>query len=279
MKRPLNFFGEDVYMMANGTKNEIRFGETEDIDGICSPEEDLGRPLSTDYRPILFGMLNVSGLAGQAHLPERIMMEHDLDFLFLSETWTGPGGCRRLCPWTIHSQEQDIKSNGRHHYGQCLIANQAKIGLDRVEVITEDPSGDKSFVVVKVEGILFICCYFKPNEGVDWLCSKLSLLEDHLATDQPVVIIGDLNARHTEMGDHYSNAYGNTLLGFIDAMNLQRVEPGKGRWTFIRGLNRSVIDHVIGNEAAVERGLDCIIHEELYVGATEHRLVTGRITG
>lgn len=279
MKRHLSVIDDEEVDNFNGKTSGISTGETDNTDGLCSPREDLGRPSLTAYRPIRFGMVNVSGLAGQAHLPERIMTTHDLDFLFLSETWTAPGGCKRLCPSVIHAQEQEIRSNGRYHYGQCLIINQAKVGMDRVEVVSEDLAEDKSFVILKIDGVFFVCCYFKPNEGVGWLCEKLSLLQDQLSVDQPVVIMGDLNARHVQMGDHYSNAYGNTLFNYIETMNLQRVEPSNGRWTFLKGLNRSVIDHVISNEPATERGIGCIVHEQVYVGATEHRLVTGYING
>lgn len=234
----------DDFDFADGLQGELGIGEAEEAFMDCSLGEDAGRSPSTDLRPIRFGMLNISGLAGQAHLPERILRELDLDFLFLSETWTGPGGCQRLCPWTIHAQELDTRSNGRHHYGQCLIVNQARLGLDQVEVVAEDTSGDKAFVIVKIGGVLFLCCYFKPNEGVEWLAGKLAAMEEHLTTDLPTVLLGDLNSRHVSLGDHYSNSYGNTLLRFLEHTDLEWIKPSRGRWTFLRGDARSAMDHV-----------------------------------
>lgn len=278
-KRPLDHSVEDDCGMYNGTQSEISTGEAEEAVGLFSLGKEHGRSFSPDFRPIRFGSLNISGLAGQAHLPENLIKRLDLDFLFLSETWTGPGGCKRLCPGTIHAQEQEVRSNGRFHYGQCLIINHDKISLDKVEVVLEDSGEDKAFVVVKIEGILFICCYFKPNQGVEWICDKLSLLEDVLSGDQPVVLLGDLNARHVTMDDHVSNVYGNAVVTFADNLNLKRVRPVTGRWTFVRGLSRSVIDHIVANDGALARGLESMVHEELFVGSTEHRLMTGRMVG
>ena len=91
-------------------------------------------------------------------------------------------------------------------------------------------------------------------------------------------MMGDLNARHTQFDDHSSNHYGNELIRFCDRTGFERVKPRTGQWTFLAEGRKSIVDHVLCNEAALQYGAWCRVEEDLFVGATDHSLIKGELS-
>lgn len=236
-------------------------------------EDQVGLPAGQ----VRFGSINVAGLAGKSHLVERLMDEERIDLLFLSETWTAPGTAARLCSGVVASQEFARAGAGRCHYGQCIVASKER--LQDVRILFEDTSAEKSFIAVSLWSVVFVCCYFRPRESVEWIEQCLDKLEELIPWSHPVVIMGDLNARHQDFGDHAANSYGAALLRFMRRLELTRPRPRHGKWTFVKGMERSIVDHVIGNEEAINNQLQFAVCEERFFGATEHQLLLGTVLG
>ena len=232
----------------------------------------------SDVKTINFGIYNASGLAGKMHRLEDTIKKLKLDFIFVSESWCRPGQSKRLGEGIIFPLESDIKSNGRSHYGQAVIRNVDRTAAEEFILLKEDLSNDKSYTIFRFRGTVFCCCYLKPKESVEWLESKIEEISEYLLLDEPALLVGDLNCRSKMLGDHNSNSYGICLSREMALMDLKRVVPSDGRWTFIGDQQQSVIDHVIGNETACNLSLSCKVWENLFLGGSDHRLVTGSLT-
>lgn len=221
------------------------------------------------------GILNVGSLTGKAQRLEDLMTKMDIDLLFVSETWTAEGQAKRYCPSLVHALEHKrTHIHGHVPYGQAILLNRKRCQPEDFAVIEDDPSEDRSYSIVQFRGIIFVCLYAAPSRSREWFTQKLESCATRGLTDLPTILMGDLNARHVSFGDHVSNTYGNTLVADMEAYGLQRLQPSQGRWTFAKGNARSIVDHVLVNNSASETAGNLVVHEDLYVGGTEHRLVT-----
>lgn len=226
-----------------------------------------------DNSSVRFACLNCSGLAGKMHLIKRIVSEHNLDFVYLSETWLAPGTGKRLSQNVVYSQEYAKSSNGRCHYGQALFINGSKARANEFEIVYEDR--EKHLFVLEYAGIRFVCLYIPPSRPGDFCGEILQTVEGLVAVDGPCIMMGDLNARHVQFNDHCSNAYGTDLLGFCRRTGIERITPQRGQWTFLTPGHQSIVDHVLGNEDALRFGAWCTVEEDLFVGTAEHCLLQG----
>lgn len=221
------------------------------------------------------GSLNVGSLTGKAQRMEDMMDRLGIDLLFVSETWTVEGQAKRFCPSIVHALEHKrTHIHGHVPYGQAILLNKNRCQSEDFAVLEDDPSEDRSFSVVQFRGIVFVCLYAAPSRSREWFTQKLESCATRGLTDHPTIVMGDLNARHISFGDHISNTYGNILISDMDAYGLQRMVPSQGKWTFVKANARSIVDHVLLNDSANETARNLVVHEDLYVGGAEHRLIT-----
>ena len=243
--------------------------------GLCGPHASM-----TQHRPLKIACLNVASLSTKAQALERMMAALSIDLLFLSETWCEEGQAERYSQWVVHANAHPRKSiHGHAPYGQAIMLNPATTRKDEFRLLKTDQTTDKSFSVVQFCGVTFVCAYFAPNRTTDWFLEKLDAATMDCLTDTPVVLMGDLNARHASFGDHSSNTYGNILVEEIPTLGLQRLEPRSGRWTFMSHNGRSIVDHVLVNEAAAKTTRNLCVHEGRHVGDTEHKLLVFETDG
>lgn len=242
--------------------------------GFYLPDDrDGGLDHLDDNASVRFACLNCSGLAGKMHLIKRIVSEHNLDFIYLSETWLAPGAGRRLSQSLVVSQEYARQGTGRYHYGQALFINGSKARATEFEIVYEDK--EKHLLVFEYAGVRFVCLYIPPSRPGEFCGEILQTVEELVAIEGPCIMMGDLNARHVQFNDHCSNAYGTDLLDFCRRTGIERIAPQKGQWTFLTPGHQSIVDHVLGNEAALRFGAWCTIEEDLFVGTAEHCLLQG----
>ena len=163
--------------------------------------------------------------------------------------------------------------HGHVPYGQAILLNPETTTAADFAVLEDDTSEDKSYSIVALRGVTFICAYFIPNATRDWLEEKLDACTSGCFADTPTIMMGDLNARHIAWGDRISNTYGNLLVEDMEGYGLRRLEPATGRWSFIDGTNRSIPDHVLTNGAASATTGNLRVLEDEYTGGSEHRLL------
>lgn len=89
-----------------------------------------------------------------------------------------------------------------------------------------------------------------------------------------MIMMGDLNARSLLFGDQAGNTYGTALVEEMGSFELTRIPPIRGRFTFVSGNKRSIVDHVLSNPAASPLIDSLEVHENLYTGGSEHRVLT-----
>lgn len=246
------------------------------IEEVRREVEDSGGSETT--LELRFGMFNCSGLSGKIEAIEREIQSLGLDFVFLSETWTTPGQATRLSENIFHAQEHArMEGVGRAHYGQALLLNPTRLQPHEIALIQEDLSEDKCYMVIRIRGIIFCLVYLSPSGSVAWMESKLTELQDWTCRDCPAVIMGDLNARHPALGDITNNDFGSRLVGLLDELGVERTKPAEERWTFQSVVGRSIVDHVLGNQEAVGRGLQCEVMLEPVAVGSDHRFICGSI--
>jgi exonuclease III len=156
-----------------------------------------------DLGHINFATLNCSGISGKVHLIEKLLLDYELDFIFVCETWTVPGSLKRLFPSMIFAQEYERAHHGRAHYGQGIILNTSKTRKNDFELIFEDK--DNFVTCFRLFGTRFLCSYIPPNRPGNFIEDYTTQLEEHFACNEPFIWLGDFNARSLAFGDHLSN--------------------------------------------------------------------------
>ena len=219
--------------------------------------------------------LNVAGLSGDFHRLEAYMDSEGIDLLFLSETWTDEGQARRYSNRVVHALEHSRKSiYGRLSYGQAIMLNPKTTSPEDFVLVEDDQSEDKCYSVVRFRGVTLVCAYIAPSRPLEWLKEKIESFSHHLAApEDPVILMGDLNARHKAFGDSIINTYGPTLIDEMGELGMERMTPIRGKWTFLNGTKRSIVDHVYVNEVAASCSHSLVVVEENNVGNSDHRLL------
>jgi hypothetical protein len=115
----------------------------------------------------------------------------------------------------------------------------------------------KSAVAVETEDVVLCCVYISPNKATPEDFEKqLDDIETNLKShdkNKPVIITGDLNAKHPSWGGVNTNKRGLILLEWIHSQNLILLNDGK-KPTCIRPNGQSYIDLTMINESAATRG-------------------------
>jgi hypothetical protein len=161
---------------------------------------------SLEYSSFNFASLNCAGLAGKRDLLLSMLDEHCLDFIFLSETWCKRGGTSRLFSDTILIHEHNLISNGRAHYGEAILLNGNRCSAKDFTIILADKS--RHLFIFSYCGVRFICIYIKPMAPREQFLALLDSLMEYTLIDEPIIFVGDLNARLLNFDDHAGNVYG-----------------------------------------------------------------------
>lgn len=270
---------ESLYRMIHektlNTGAALKQSNTSTFPASCSVMSVTDTEPTPSIGKIKIGCLNVGGLSTKAQTMERIMERLDLDMLFVSETWCSPGCTKRLSSWIAYSSEHQKRSiQGHAPYGQCIFLNPKTTGHEDLVIISEDQSEDQCFVTVRLRGLIFVCCYFAPSRTSEWYTEKLDDTCRFALEPHPVIMMGDLNARSLLFGDQAGNTYGTALVEEMESFELTRTAPIRGRFTFVSGTKRSIVDHVLSNPAASSLIDSLEVHENLYTGGSEHRVLT-----
>lgn len=237
--------------------------------------ETGGPPNHQNLQKIRFASINCSGLAGKTHIIENMLTDLNLDFIFLAETWCRPGTTKNLSRDITFVQESAVRSNGRAHYGQAIWINTRKHSPNSFSLLHSDEN--LHTIIFSIADTRFVCMYVPPGRPDSFFNDTISALEEHIICPEPCILVGDLNARHVRFGDHQGNHYGRELIPIMSRLGLERLDPSSGKWTFLTVTDRSIIDHVLVNDAALSAGVSFYIDEDYFVGTTDHCLLVGSV--
>ena len=228
---------------------------------------------------IKFGFLNVcGGLSGLAADVTAEFGRLGVDEMILVDTQLRGTDTIPLLgvvahSWGVHElRGQEVVSRGRDGVIVATMTNTA----DGV-MLEQHPNG--KWTVVRFGDMILISAYFNPTTTVATL-ADFDRMRDAVLRQHPtsaVVAIGDWNARlGNRFGDHRTCPAERRLWmeAWLDDPSWDRVEPVQGKWTTFNGEGRGITDWVLCNAAGMDRINNLIVHEDITVNSSDHRILT-----
>jgi hypothetical protein len=219
-----------------------------------------------------FGTLNARGLASKIDSINDIMIQNDLDFVFITETWWNAQ--RRPGRSFTHNLGPQEGMSGHPPYGTAIMWNPTKEVRFPLEIIHSGEEG--KIQVFRWGGIFFVGCHIPPGEEIDEKWHRILVgWIGKARPGEPIIILGDLNMRlghHT--GDRVSNArakwlyplllsnelvFANNDLSFLDrATCVSGVGPG------------SIVDYIFYSRERLQLGEFSVSQEDV---GSDHLLI------
>ena len=227
-----------------------------------------------------FGFLNINRqFIGVADELEGIMKDKGIEYIMLVET-----NLRRAdtCPF------RGIVAEARGEKPGAIGGRpRAKDGVlvatltDKLQSCMIETNEDGKWVVVEIGGIIFIVSYLSPSLSMEDI-RQFDEVKTRIFSrfqGRPVICIGDFNTRMgDQLGDHGTCSCPERRQWMDEWLNSgewHRMEPTAGKWTTfdLKG-GRGITDLVIGNDLGCNVVTNIQVHEELVIGAVDHRLIT-----
>ena len=196
-----------------------------------------------------FGSVNIAGLQFQYQQAINLMINKNLTFLAIQETWLRP--LQSLGPLQ-HLIVSDSRPHTdiNYHSGTLIIRNPNKTSKEDFQHIKSSNKGQ--FTWTKYKDIIIGSFYLSPalqrKEYADILNSVNQLPHINLNTQQ-FIIVGDFNTRLGEVtGDITSMPAWkrDLLLNFSQALKLDILvadDPDQPAWTNVTAQGSAVIDY------------------------------------
>jgi hypothetical protein len=217
--------------------------------------------------------LNVQGISTAWYAVDELIEKRIVDVLVATETWL--------------KERQSVKSDyvalsiteplapGHIGCGKGGIAVLARRELHPYITLISNNS-ECHTVTFSVGDVTVMGCYWAPSLSEELVLLQLQKL-DSLPPDKPCLLIGDVNGRLGEqLNDSVSNRRGKIIANHLDSKGWQLLsrQVSKGRWTYLQGNNRSVVDWMAGNSCLqFEPFLLCIYDDAEFAGS-DHKLVS-----
>ena len=144
-------------------------------------------------------------------------------------------------------------------------------------MLEQHPAG--KWTVVRFGDMILISAYFNPTTTVETLVD-FNRMRDALSRHYPasaIVAIGDWNARMgNRFGDHRLCPADRRqwMTEWLDDPLWERVEPTHGKWTTFNGDGKGITDLVICNTTGIARINNLVVHEEITISSSDHRILT-----
>lgn len=216
---------------------------------------------------------NAGCLSGKDGELESVLVEYDLDFIFVSETWAQPYSIAPpddayiyWCPYPRRAAE-----TGHYPYGVALLMGRNVQRRD-VRII---PGKDGLTVWWVYKGILFGGIYLPPEASRDY-CTELLEAPVSVNGIERRVLVGDFNMRLGEQtGDSERSPRANALASWFSDRRLVLCNSDLGVPTFVRNgtvAGTSIVDQV-WTTLGTELHIDTRVIADDDIGGSEHRLV------
>ena len=233
------------------------------------PRTERTNNIMHDFINVKIGAWNAGGLHGKLADILQFIKEHDMDWVFISETqWE----VKNRDPKGAVSSQLGIKTNPftRANYGTMIFTNQDK--PNRIfEILDIGEAG--SYQIFRWEGALFMGVYVKPGheEGLtnSWIDIFNKLLTFKRSPNELVIIMGDFNMRTGRlMGDKSTNARGRIFGEWLRSNNFSFMPIGPSReglkYTFRNTAGYSIVDYILiqgETNRWTSEGVQCHYHE------------------
>lgn len=142
----------------------------------------------------------------------------------------------------------------------------------------ESHGAEEGFVWVKIRSVIYVSCYFTPNEPMDDFRAKIDILEDKVREiNGALVIAGDFNARALEWGMSTTNTRGWYILDMAARAELTVMNEG-GVSTFRRpGYAETIPDITLVSDVIAQDITGWRVVED-YTGS-DHQYITYNVRG
>jgi len=168
-------------------------------------------------------IFNANGLPGKADLIINFLYRHQVDLMFVSETWLAKERSSTIQRTFLNvcKENRNIIVGGRRATGGILaFTNEKWQGM--VRVVYEDPDGN--FAITEAGETMYAFGYFPPSM-IDRAVTDFFEKALELADGNRLIICGDLNARvGIVSGDHATNV----RAGFLENKDKTRQEDKTG---------------------------------------------------
>jgi hypothetical protein len=217
---------------------------------------------------------NVNGLSGKIDDCVKLIQEQKLEMLFILETWLKEAKEQKHRQVITYLSDNKTKlTRGKH--GVALMVPREMLEKSKEWTIITDEQ-DRAYIIVKTAGYTAAGIYLAPSLAPQTWHEILKRMHQQTKREdgRPVVWIGDLNARHTQMGDRVNNARGLDLQGMLTELGMARVRPESDVWTFQHSGSgsRSIVDLVLGNARDIEEhGLKAKVLTKADRAGSDHR--------
>ena len=129
------------------------------------------------------------------------------------------------------------------------------------------------FVWIMTNNVLYVSCYFTPNEREKNFRKKLNALEDQMRTfDEHKVIAGDFNAKATDWGMTRTDARGRKILEMAARLGLSVMNIGDTRTFRHRGHRGTIPDITLASDTLTTRVIDWHVLEDFT--ASDHMYIS-----
>jgi len=223
-------------------------------------------------------IFNANGLPGKADLIINFLCRHQVDLMFVSETWLAKERASAIQRTFLNmcKENRNIIVGGRRATGGILaFTNEKWQGM--VRVVYEDPDGN--FAITEAGETMYAFGYFPPSM-IDRAVTDFFEKALELADGNRLIICGDLNARvGTVSGDHATNPRGNLVRRWVEENGLEIEKPVEGEFTSfnVHMGGFGMPDLVITANGASTRQLTA--HENESLGGSDHRPLSWEIDG
>ena len=182
------------------------------------------------------------------------------------------GQTGRICGDALVFAKEEVRTRQTGHapYGMAIIRNPALTHPDDFVLLAMDDARPCSWIAFRYGGICFVSIYMRPRHPNDLSEALDRLFEAIGAITDPIILMGDFNARLRSWGDHAENSQGTGLAEYMDGMEFRRVSPSYGRWTYEQGIEVSIPDHIWANEEAFPLIRRTVVDEDAVLGGTDH---------
>ena len=192
------------------------------------------------------GTLNARGLNTKIDCINDILIQNDLDFIFVTETWWNAK--RRPGRSFVHNLGPQDGAGGHPPYGTAIMWNPTKNTRFPLEVIFNGEEG--KLQVFRWADTFFIGCHIPPGSEIDDKWHKiLEAWLNKAKPGEPIMILGDLNMRLGRYtGDRTYNNRAKWLLPFIRSYNMDfgtNDLPFEYRATSVSGIGPGgIVDYI-----------------------------------
>ncbi|XP_066288339.1 uncharacterized protein [Branchiostoma lanceolatum] len=209
--------------------------------------------------------VNIRSINTSATLVEHMCRKQNIDTLCLSEVWnkTDKPQCLKTWNWTF-------RSRATKRGGGVAITTKEHIKVLEIK-LTNTTHADiaAANIYADTSSFTLISAYVPPDnkDGIDEVMRVLKSLQ---GTNKPLILCGDLNARHPAWGDERENHLGHHLNSHLLANNLHVINNYRPTRENI------VIDLTITNKQATQLIERWRVQPEVQL-KTDHHLITMQI--